>query len=147
MARPKRKKFVENGGQEFDGDNHVHVLAPAFAALLQDEGADAEELAVLADEGGPAPEGVGGGGEDRVFQEVFPVAGELLAAGDLGGDGVAAAPGGGEDNGLAETGGGAVAQVRSPGRSTLAERLDEAETGFLVVSHGMARRRPGHRRR
>src|SRR6516225_7824366 len=76
--------FLQHRRQEIDGHHHVDVALPALDHLAQMERADAEKLAVPADEAGASPMGVGGGGEDRLLQEIFPVARELFLADDLG---------------------------------------------------------------
>ena len=43
---------------------------------------------VLVDRAGAAPERMGGGGEDRLVEQIFPIAGELLLADDHGADGL-----------------------------------------------------------
>src|SRR5208282_5315196 len=75
------QKIVEDRGQKIDRHDHVDVArAGAGAQLLDMERADANQPAVAVDRAGAAPERMGGGGEQRLVEEIFPIAGELLLA-------------------------------------------------------------------
>src|SRR6185437_202386 len=103
--RPRRlvalavgEQLVEHRLQYVDRHDHVDVArAVALDHLLDIERADAEQLAVAADEPGAAPEGMRRRGEDRGVQQVFPVAREFLRADDAGAHRLAASAGGEDD--------------------------------------------------
>ncbi len=146
MVRPAdRQHVVHDRLQEIGRHEHVQrdVLA-ILAGVLQLQRADADEVAFRADEPGAAPVGVRGRGEDRLVEEVLPVAGKLLARDDARGDRVGdAAAGGGDDAGAGKRG---VGVAEGQGRDVdAAERLDQAEAGLLIESDDVAREGCGRR--
>jgi hypothetical protein len=74
--------------------------------------------------------------EDRVVEQIFPIAGELLLRHDAGLDGPVHAVG--EHDGIADPGLCRVAEIqrREP---KMAKRLDEPEAGLLVVGERVRR--------
>ena len=62
--------------------------------LLDMERADANQPAVAVDRAGAAPERMGGRREERLVEEIFPIAGELLLADDHRADGLGSRAGG-----------------------------------------------------
>ena len=113
---------------------------PLAVALLEDQRADPHQLAVAADQPAAAPERVRRGGEDRVVQHVFPIAGEFLAADHACLHRMMAAAAGGEHH--------LVAHLQAVGITHLerrqvepAQRLHQAEAALLVVGQRMARHR------
>src|SRR6185436_16271234 len=84
LVRPAdRQQVVEDRRQQIDRYDHVDVARRTLlAALLQLQRADAEQIAIRADQRSAAPVGMRRRGEDRFVDDVFPVAGKLLLGDD-----------------------------------------------------------------
>src|ERR1700674_5964082 len=96
-------------------------------------------LAAVPDHRRAAPVGVRGRGEQRLVEEVFPVAGELLLGHDLGRH-RAFAPAGARHYHLVADLGGTGAAERERRKIELGERLYQAEARRWVVAEAV----PGH---
>jgi hypothetical protein len=79
---------------------------------------------------------MGGGGEDRLLQQIFPIAGEFLLADDLGAEGLAPAPARDHDR-LAELDRAGAAELERR-QAEPAQGLDQAEARLLVIGQDMA---------
>ena len=101
------------------------------------ERADADQFAAARDQAGAAPVGMGGMGEDRFIEQVFPIAGELLLGRDLAGDRARAPAGAADHHAIADLRGSRRAQ-RQRIQIEVAERLHQAEAGFEIEAEGMA---------
>src|ERR1700692_2134027 len=108
--------------------------------MLQLQRANADEIALWVDQRRAAPIRMRRRGEDRLVEHVFPIAGEFLLGDDTGGDRALPAAGAGDHDALADRGGGRWADFQRR-HVELGERLNEAETGLLVVTQDVA----GHR--
>ena len=62
------------------------MLGLALALALELQRADADQLAAVRDQSGPAPIGMRGMGEDRLVQQILPVTGEFLLRRDMAGN-------------------------------------------------------------
>ena len=111
---------------------------PVVAALLEMKRADADERAVAGDERGAAPVGMGGAGEDRLVEEIFPIAGEFLLGRDPRRHRALPAAAAGDDHALADPDPRRAAE-RQRRQVEPAQRLDQAEAGLLVIGQRMAR--------
>ena len=119
------QQIVEDRRQQIDRHDHVDVGGLAVPAHLQPQRADAQQLAVRTDQRRAAPPGMGGRDEDRLVQQILPIAGEFL----LGDDGRLDRPADpvGQHHGIAQPRfrmrrpdplpGGRAGQVPAPGRS------------------------------
>src|ERR1700735_40174 len=86
----------------------------------------------------PPPNGwVGGGGEDRVVQHVFPIAGEFLAADHAGLHRMMLPAAGGEHHLVTHLQAIGIAHLEG-WQVELAQRLDQAETALLIVGKRVA---------
>jgi len=87
---------------------------------LEKQRADAEELAVLVDKRGTTPRRMSRGDEDRILEQVLPIAGEFLPRHDVGLDGLAfAVP---EHDSITDFGLGCVTELYR-GQAEATERL------------------------
>src|SRR5690606_10611746 len=86
--------------------HHVEMLAGAAAlatgGALDLQRADADEIAARRNQPGAAPVRMRGEGEDRVVDQIFPVAGEFLSRRDARGERLRASAGGAYDDAVAE---------------------------------------------
>ena len=77
------QEIVEDRREQVDGDDHVEMQrVPGRGGLFELQRADAQQVAAGADERRAAPVRMGGRGEDRLVQHVFPITRELLARDD-----------------------------------------------------------------
>ena len=120
-----------------DRHDHVHIEPASLSvALLKNERAYAEQLAVGTDQRPAAPERVGRGNEDRIVQHVFPIARELLATDDPGLDRVVTASGRGEDRFMSRFEPVGIAKLKDRDVD-LPKRLDQPEPRLLIVGKRM----------
>ena len=105
------------------------MLALALALAFELQRADADQLAAVRDQSGAAPIGMRGMGEDRLVQQILPVAGEFLFGGDLACDRAGAAAGAAQYHAVADFARGGRAQ-RHGIEIDAAERLHQAKAGF-----------------
>ena len=127
-------QVVEDRGQKVDRHDHVDVGDLAGAAHLQAQRADAEQLAVTVEQRRTAPGRVRRRGEDRLVDEIFPVAGEFLLGDDVGVDMLADTVG--ERHGVADIGLPGVAELDRR-QAERRQRLHQAEAGLLIVGQRM----------
>src|SRR5579862_7537898 len=107
--RPRRlvhpaigQKILEDRGKQVDRHDHVDILLLAIPhGLLDMERADAEELSVLADQAGAAPERMSGRREQRLLQPILPISREFLLADNPGAQRLRAAASG-DDHRIAQ---------------------------------------------
>src|SRR5262249_56635217 len=123
--------------EQVDGDDHVEVLAAVCARLLELQRADAEEIALWSDERGAAPVRMCRRREDRLVEQVFPVAGEFLAGSDAGSDRVVASAGAGNYDRLAHHGLPRLPE-RQCGHVEAIQPLQQAAPTLPVVAKHMA---------
>ena len=76
-------------------------------------------------------------GEDRLIQQIFPIAGEFLLGRDLAGDRSRASAGAADHHAVADLGGGGRAK-RQRLEIEIAERLHQAEAGFEIEAERVA---------
>ena len=118
----------------------MFALKRLFVAphVLDEEGTDPAKRPVAADDRRPAPVGMGGGGEDRLVEEVLPVPRELALEDDLRGHRLRCAPVPGEDDEVApgEGIGGPEGEPRD--RKPL-EGLHETEPRLLIIGDDVGR--------
>ena len=105
--------------------------------MLELQRADADEVAGRSDHRGAAPMRMGRGGEDRLVEDILPVAGEFLLRDDPGRDRAGAPAGARDDDALAKARGLRIAE-RQRRQVEPAERLHEAEARRLVVAEDVA---------
>ena len=133
--------LVEHGLQQVDG--HEHVAGQFLAGrerIHHEERAHADQLAVLVDERGAAVVEPRRRGEDRVLDEVFPVAGEL-APGNDGRDRDGLLLAAGHDHQAIELRHRRRRSDPDRPRRELPERFHEAESGGVVVRDDGGRNR------
>src|SRR6516225_10128537 len=132
-------EVVEYRFEQIDRDAHVQMLVALLARLFQLQRTDPQEIAVRPDHGGAAPVGVGRGGEDRLVEHIFPIAGEFLPGRDARRDRMMASAGSPDHDALANS-----RFSRRPDRERRKldsrQRLDQPKTGLLVVAEHVARR-------
>ena len=130
-------QIVEHRLEQVDRHDHVDVLGLALALAFELQRADADQLARGRDQRGAAPIGMRGVGEDRLFQQVFPIAGEFLPGGDLARHRARAPAGAADHDVVADFGRGRRAD-RQPIEIDAAERLHQAEAGDGIEAQRMA---------
>src|SRR5215831_11804572 len=111
--------------------------AAALALAFELERANAEQIAGRTDQRRAAPVGMRRRREDRLVEDVFPVAGELVAIGDARRHRALATAGAADHHMLADRdgAGGTDGERR---QVDAGERLDKTEAGFLVIAEEMA---------
>ena len=95
-------QIVEHRFQQVDRHDHVDVLGLAVALAFELQRADADQLAAVRDQSGAAPIGMRGMGEDRLVQQIFPIAGEFLLGRDLARDRPRASAGAADHDAVAD---------------------------------------------
>src|ERR1700722_16319328 len=110
-------------------------LALAFALELQR--ADADQFTAARDQPGAAPIGMRGIGEERLVEQILPMAGEFLPGGDVAGDRARASAGAADPHAVADLGGRGRAE-RQRGAIDVAKPLHQSETGHRIKAERMA---------
>ena len=106
--------------------------------MLYMKGADPDQPAIGADQSGTAPKRVSGRGKDRAIEHVLPIAGKFLASDNPRGDRMAPPAFGGHDGAIARADAHPDPEIDRWGVQP-SQRLDQTETGFLVVGEHMTR--------
>jgi hypothetical protein len=125
------------GFKQIDRHDHVDVLGFALALAFELQRTDPDQFAAVGDQSGAAPIGMPGMGEDRLIQQVFPIAGEFLLGRDLACDRARASAGAADHHAVADLGGGGRAE-RQRIEVEVAERLHQAEAGFEIEAERVA---------
>src|SRR5882757_2580659 len=101
------------------------------------ERADAQQLAILADEPGAAPEWMGGRREDRLIEQIFPVTREFLLADDAR-DHRLFAIAASDDDGIAQFRLARATELQRR-QAEPVERLHEPKAGLLIEGERVGR--------
>src|SRR4051812_32593834 len=134
-------QIVQDRFQQVDRHDHVDVLGLAVALAFELQRADADQLATLVEERRATPIRVRGMGEDRLVQEIFPVAGEFLLGHDLARDRTRASAAAADHDAVAESGLGRNAE-RQRVDAEPAERLHQAKAGDGIEAEHMSLHHP-----
>ena len=110
----------------------------AIYVLLYQQRAGADEVALCIDESRPAPLRVRRRGEERLIEQVFPVAGKLALRNQPGLERVVAAAVSDHECRIADIEFGRTAALKV-GDGELAQGLDQAKAGCVVVGQRMPR--------
>src|ERR1700745_967976 len=98
--------------------------------------ANPDEPTIGTDQSGATPKGVSGCGKDRAIEHVFPIACKFLPGHNPRGDRMAPPAFGGNDGAITRADAQPDAEIDRWGVQS-PQRLDETETGFLVVGKHM----------
>ena len=139
VLAPVDEELVEDRLQQVHRHDHVRVerfFVPPD--VLDEEGADPPQRPVAPDDRRPAPVRVGGRGEDRLLQEILPVAREFPLEDDLRRHRLRDAPVSGEHHvvSLGERVGGPEGEA---GHRKALERLHQGEPRLLIVGDDVGR--------
>jgi len=123
--------------QQVDRHEHVDVEGLAVHLLLHQQRPDADQVALRVEQRRAAPLRMGRRGEQRLVEHVLPVAGKFLLCDDPRPEGVGAAAVSDHEGRIADLDVGCQTALKVRG-SQLAQRLDQAEPGRLVVGERVA---------
>ena len=122
-------------------DRHEHVarrLDLGCGGVADQQRADADQPLVAVDQGGAGEVRVGWRGEQRIGQEIFPVAGELPPAGELGLPAAQLAVAAQDEQGLADVD--RLGDTEPDRLDVHRERgADQAQAGVVVVADDLGR--------
>ncbi len=134
--RPQLAQVVEHRLQEIGRYDHVDMFVLAAALALKLKRSDADQLAPLRDQSGATPVGMRGVSEQRLIQQIFPIAGKLLLGGDLARDRPGAPAGAAQHDFIADAGGSRRAE-RQRGNVEAAKRLNQPKAGFEIKAESV----------
>src|SRR5579872_203909 len=113
------------------------MVLTALRHLLDEQRADAEQFAVASNQASAAPKRMRRSGENRLIEQIFPIAGELLFADNMRLDRLSPAAAC-DDDGIAGLHVAHPAKLQGRQVET-AQRLDQAKAALLIVSQRVRR--------
>jgi len=130
-------EVLAHGVKQVDGHEHIALHLATLPARLHDqERADAHQVAARRDQGAAAPMGMGQGGEQRLVEQIFPIAGEFARGNEIDFEHPSTPAMAGGDHGIAPAQGRRVAQVQM-GRIQPPQGLNQSHATGEVVAHDM----------